>query len=66
MTTKEIRAEAHKEIAYIFEELLPEHGLTHRPEQVKLSHFIFNRNWVPFSLGSVVLSALQSKSAFRK
>ena len=27
MTTKEIRAEAHKEITYIFEELLPEHGL---------------------------------------
>ena len=26
MTTKEIRAEAHKEITYIFEELLPQHG----------------------------------------
>ena len=42
MTRKEIRAEAHKEIAYIFEELLPEHGLTHRPEQVKLSHLMLD------------------------
>lgn len=42
MTTKEIRAEAHKEITYIFEELLPEHGLPHRPEQVKLSHLMLD------------------------
>lgn len=42
MTTKEIRAEAHKEITYIFEELLSEHGLTHRPEQVKLSHLMLD------------------------
>ena len=42
MTTKAIRAEAHKEITYIFEELLPEHGMTHRPEQVKLSHLMLD------------------------
>ena len=40
MTTNELWEDAHKDISNIFEELLPGYGLTHRPEQEKLSHFM--------------------------
>ena len=42
MTTNELWEDAHKDITYIFQELLPGYGLTHRPEQEKLSHFMLD------------------------
>lgn len=42
MTTKELWEQAHKDISYIFETLLPDHGLTHRPAQEELSHFMLD------------------------
>ena len=42
MTTNELWKDAHKDISYIFQELLPGYGLTHRPEQAKLSHFMLD------------------------
>ena len=42
MTTNELWEDAHKDISYIFQELLPGYGLTHRPEQETLSHFMLD------------------------
>ena len=34
--------DAHKDITYIFEKLLPNHGLSYRPAQAELSHFMLD------------------------
>lgn len=39
------RAKAHKEIEYIFRDLLPRHGLKVREEQLKLSHEMLDALW---------------------
>lgn len=38
----ELWENAHKDITYIFEELLPGYNLSYRPEQAKLSHFMLD------------------------
>lgn len=39
------RKKAHKEIEYIFRELLPKHGLNVREEQLRLSHEMLDTLW---------------------
>lgn len=39
------RQKAHKEIEYIFRELLPKHGLKVREEQLRLSHEMLDALW---------------------
>ena len=38
MNTNDNRLKAHKLIDHIFQDLLPAHGMTQRPEQIQLSH----------------------------
>lgn len=42
MTTDYTRDTAHGEIDHIFKHLLPQAGMTERPEQIKLSHLMFD------------------------